>query len=73
MLNPSLDRFNQDRKKGKNSTFERNLNGVLAPSLTSLRVKPAIPCVLLSILRTGENRRWIDDQVKVGEEIIESR
>ena len=41
-----LDCFNQDRKKGKKSTFARNLNVALTPSSTSLRVKTAIPCVL---------------------------
>ena len=45
-LNPSLDRLNQDRKKGKKSAFERNLNVALTPSSTSLRVKPAIPSML---------------------------
>ena len=44
-LNPSLDRLNQDRKKEKESTFERNFYVALTPS-TSLPVKTAIPCIL---------------------------
>ena len=45
-FNPSLDRLNKDWKKGKESTFTRNLNVALPPSSTSLQVKTAIPCVL---------------------------
>ena len=30
-LSPSLDPLNQDRKRGRNSTFERNLNVALPP------------------------------------------
>ena len=61
-LNPSLDRLNQDQKKGKNRTSEGNLNVALASWLTSL---PSQNChslaCFLSIMRTGENSRWIDD------------
>ena len=42
-LNPSSDCFNQDRKKGKKSIFERNLNVALTSSSSSLWVKTAIP------------------------------
>ena len=45
-LNPSLGCLNQDRKRGKSSTSERNLNVTPAPRSSSLRVKTAIPCVL---------------------------
>ena len=45
-LNPSLNRLNQDRKKGKKSTSERSLNVILTSRSTSLRVKTAIHCVL---------------------------
>ena len=61
-LNPSLDRFNQDREKGRSSTFERNLNVALTPWSTSLQVNNAIPCVLsLSFENRGEQRvdRWL--------------
>ena len=34
--------------------------------------KLPFPACFLSILRTGENSNWIDDQVKVGEETVES-
>ena len=44
-LNPSLDCLNQDRKRGKKSTFARNLNIALTPSSASPRVKTAFPCV----------------------------
>ena len=59
--NPSLDRFNQGWKKGNKSTSERNLNGALPSSSTSLRVKTAIPCVLsLNFENRGEEQvdRW---------------
>ena len=53
--NPSLDRLNQDWKKGNNSTFERNLNVALTPWSTSLWVKTAIPCVFsLNLENRGE-------------------
>ena len=39
------NRLNQDRKKGKKSTFERSLNVALTPRSSSLRVKTAIHCV----------------------------
>ena len=61
-FNPSLDRFNQHRKKGKKSTFDRNLNVALSSSSTSLRVKTAIPCVLsLNFENRGEYQvdRWL--------------
>ena len=35
--------------------------------------KLPFPACFLSILRTGKNSRWIDDQVKIGEEMVESR
>ena len=54
-FNPSSSRLNQDQKKGKNSTFERNLNGALTPWSTSLWVKIAISCMLsLNFENRGE-------------------
>ena len=72
-LNSSLDRFHQDRKKGKKSTFKRNLNVTLTASSTSFESKLPFLACFLSILRTRGNSRWIDDQVRVGEELVESR
>ena len=49
-------------RKEKSQFLKGNLNVALTPWSTSLRVKTAIPCwCFLSILRTGENSRWIDD------------
>ena len=45
-LDPSLGCLNSDRKKRKNSTFDRNLNVTLTPSSIFLQVKTAILCVL---------------------------
>ena len=42
-------------RKGKHSTFERNLNVALTPSSTSFLVKTAIPCMLsLNFENRGE-------------------
>ena len=58
-LNPSSDRLNRVWKKGKKSTFERNLNVALTPWSTSFRVKTGHSLrVFLSTLRTGENSEW---------------
>ena len=39
----------------------------------SFESKLPLSACFFSILRRGENSRWIDDQVTVGEEIVESR
>ena len=49
----SSDRLEQDQKKERDSTVERNLNVTLTPSSTSLRVKTAIPCVLSQFWEQG--------------------
>ena len=79
-FNPCLHCLNQDWKRGRNSfettlgtTVERNLNVSLTPSSTSLRLKTAIPCVLSLNLRTRENSRWTDDQVKSRRKKVETR
>ena len=64
-LNPFLDCLNQDRKKGKDATFEakpqrRPYTIFNFPSSQKL---PFPACFLLT-LRKGENRRWIGDYVK---------
>ena len=61
-LSPFLDCLNQDRKKGKKSTFERNLNVAVTSWSTSFRVRTAIPCVLsLNFENRGEYQvdRWL--------------
>ena len=52
-LNLSVVCFNQDQKKGNNSTSDRNLNVALTSWSTSLRVKTAIPCVLFLNFENG--------------------
>ena len=47
-------RFDQDGKRGKYSTFEKNLNVALTACSTSFRVTTTIPCVLSL---NFENRR----------------
>ena len=72
-LNPSLGHLNQDRKKGRNSTFDRNLNVVFTLWSTSLRVKTVIPWVFS--LNSKDRGEWqVDGWLrKVEEEIVESR
>ena len=72
-LNPSLDRFNHDWKKGKSQLLKGASKSPLHRDPLPFESILPFPTCFLSILRTGENSRWIDDWVKVGEEIVESR
>ena len=55
----------EDRKR--TSTYPAHHHQLPAES------KVPFPARFLSVLRTGKDSRWIDDQVKVGEEVVESR
>ena len=78
-FDPYLDRFEPFwTKTGRREEIKRlKGNSTLSLLCTIINFpsesKLPFPACFLSILRTEENSGWIDDQVKVGEEKVESR
>ena len=60
-------------KRKKLSSLKRTSTSPWHHDQLPFESKLPFPVCFLSVLRTGENSGWIDDQVEVGEEIVESR